>query len=78
VRRLCDQLLKDMPWDVLTVTQLFEQNRIALGALNHMQDACIGETGTIVLGDRAHNLSASSDHKLVGQLLAERLSVRDR
>ena len=43
VRRLGDQLLENVPRDVLTQAELLGENGIALGPLDHVQEAEIRE-----------------------------------
>ena len=48
---LRDQLLEEMPGDILAMTQLFDENRISLGPFDHVQNAEIREARSIVLCD---------------------------
>jgi hypothetical protein len=45
---LCDQLLEDLPWDVLAQAELLGENGIAFGPLDHVQKAELRETRAVV------------------------------
>src|SRR5450631_4309768 len=76
VRCFCDQLLEEMPGDVLTAAELFEKNRIILGALDHRQSAEFRKTCTVVRCNRTYNLSIPSSHQHIRYVLADDPSLR--
>src|SRR5579864_6248562 len=56
VGRLRDQLLEDMPRDVLAQAKLLGEDGIAFRALDHVQEAEVGEFGAAIAGDGFHDL----------------------
>ena len=78
VRRLGDQLLENVPGDVLTQAELLGENGIALGPLDHVQKAEIREARAIVVGDRVHDFLVAARHQHVGDRLLDRFAFRDR
>ena len=48
VRRLGDQLLEDVPGDVLAQAELLGEDGIALGPLDHVQEAEVREARAII------------------------------
>ena len=76
VSRLCDQLLEEMPGDVLTTTELLDENRIALGAFDHVQNTKLRKARAVVCCDRVNHLPIPSSHKHVRYVRANGLSPR--
>ncbi len=75
VSRLSDQLLEEMPGDVLTTAELLDKDRIALGTFDHVQNAEVRKVRAVIRCNRAHNLLIPSRHKHVRHVLANGLSL---
>ena len=78
VRRLCDQLLENVPGNVLAQAESLGENGIAVGPLDHVQKAEIRETGAIVSGDGVHDFLIAARHQHIRDQLLDRFSFRDR
>ena len=78
VRRLGDQLLENVPRDILTQAEMLGENGIALGALDHVQEPEFGEMRASIGRDRIHDFPVASGHQHVGDPLLESLPFGDR
>jgi hypothetical protein len=78
VRCLCDQLLEDLPRDVLAQAELLGENRIAFCPLDHVQKAELRETRAVIGRNCFHNLLVAARDQQVCDRFLERLSFRDR
>src|ERR1700730_4139693 len=78
VSRLCDQLLQEMPGDVLATAELLDKNRVALGTFDQVQNAIFRKAGAVVRCNRAHNLLIPASHKHVRYVLANGPSLGNR
>src|ERR1700688_5002876 len=78
VSRLCDELLEEMPGDILTMAELLDKNRVALGTFDQVQNAIFRKAGAVVRCNRARNLLIPASHKHVRYVLANGLSLGNR
>ena len=74
VRRLRDQLLEQVPWDVPSPSQMFGQDGVILGTLDQLQKARIRESCAGIDGDRIHDRLVASCHEYIGDRLVDRFS----
>jgi len=73
-----DQLLEQMPGNVLPQTELLCQNGIAFSPRDHVQKAEVRKTRAVVTCDGVHNFLIATRHQHVCDRLLDEFSFRDR
>jgi hypothetical protein len=59
------QLLEDVPRNVLTQPELFDENGVVLGALEHVQKTEVGNAGAVIRSYGSEDVAVSTRHQFV-------------